>query len=141
MSIKFVRDGKEQQQWALPEDNYREESNLYSSINEHQTLHKDSWESKIHLRNNTIPLSLSMCSSLFLFFSLSPSLSSPFPNALSFHYIALLHHILTIHFNLTPFLFRHLHLKKVMAGTCLAVAYTVQVTSSLMRLIKLLSSN
>ena len=80
MSIKFARDGKEQQQWALPKDNCREESDLYSSINEHQTLHKDSWGSKIHLRNNTIPLSLSMYSSLFLFLSLSLSFSFvPFP--------------------------------------------------------------
>ena len=84
---------------------------MYLSINEQQTLHKDSRGSRIHLRNNIVPLSPSMCSSLFLFFSLSLSASSfppSFPNALSFHYIALLHCILTIHFYLTPFHFRHL---------------------------------
>ena len=76
MSIKSVRDGKEQQQWTLPEDNYRGESNLYLSINEQQTLHKDSWGSRIHLRNNIVPLSPSMCSFLFLSLSLSLSASS-----------------------------------------------------------------
>ena len=39
-SIKFVRGGKEQQQWVLPEDNYKEELGLYSKANEYQTLHK-----------------------------------------------------------------------------------------------------
>ena len=40
--------------------------------------------------------------------SLSLSLSLSLSNALSFHYITLLHRILTIHFYLTPLLFRHL---------------------------------
>ena len=38
--IKFVRGEKEQQQWTLPEDNYKEESGLYSKANESQALHK-----------------------------------------------------------------------------------------------------
>ena len=32
--IKFVRGGKEQQQWALPED-YKEELGLYSKANKY----------------------------------------------------------------------------------------------------------
>jgi len=38
--IKFVRGGKEQQQWALLEDSYKEESSFYSKANEYQDLHK-----------------------------------------------------------------------------------------------------
>ena len=49
-----------------------------------------------------------MHSSLFLFLSLSLYFFFPtLPNALFFHHIALLHRILTIHFYLTPLLFRH----------------------------------
>ena len=53
---------------------------------------------------------LPQCVLLYFSFSLSLCFFFPpsFPNALSFHYIALLHYILTIHFYLTPFHFRHL---------------------------------
>ena len=34
-SIKFVKGGKEQQQWVLLEDNYKEELGLYSKANEY----------------------------------------------------------------------------------------------------------
>ena len=54
---------------------------------------------------------LPQCVLLYFSFSLSLYASSfppSFPNALSFHYIALLHRILTNHFYLTPFHFRHL---------------------------------
>ena len=38
-SIKFVRGGKEKQQWDLLEDNYKEESGLFLEANEYQALH------------------------------------------------------------------------------------------------------
>ena len=52
-----------------------------------------------------------------------------------------LHHIFTIHFYLSFFDTCYLsHLKKIVEGTCLVVAYTIQATSSSMRLMKLLST-
>jgi len=38
--MKFVRGGKEQQQWVLPEDSYKEESSFYSETKVSQALHQ-----------------------------------------------------------------------------------------------------
>ena len=60
-------------------------------------------EARFAQKCDIVPLSPSMHSALSHLFFLPPS-----PNALSFHYIALFHRILTINFYLTPLLFQHL---------------------------------
>ena len=80
--------------------------------------------------NDIIPFLL-QCSSLYFFFS--PFSRSPFPVPPPLFIYLYLPHILTIHSYLTSFFFDTCylsHLKKMVAGICLVVTYTIQVTSS-----------
>ena len=99
--IKFVSRGKKQQ-WALPEDSYREESSLYLGTNECQALHNCSRGGWVCKKSRTVHSLLPMLFLLFLF-SFFPI---PFSNVLSFPYIPIppshLHHSFLP--NLLPFL-------------------------------------
>ena len=103
-TIKIVRGGKEQQLWVLPEDNYKEESGLYSEANEYQALHKCSRGVWVCIKSSTVHSFLSMFFLLFLF----SFFFIPFPMLFPFLIYLYLHHIFTIHFYLTSLLFWHL---------------------------------
>ena len=135
--IKFVREGKEQQQWILPKDSYKEESSLYSYTNEYQALHKCSRGDWVYIKSRTIHFLPSQCSS-FRLFPLFPPLFSMLSPFLIYLY---LHHIFTLHFYLTSNLFWHLlsFSSKEDGWRNLLNCYTIQVIFSSMRLIKLLS--
>ena len=102
--IKFVRGGKEQQQWALPKDSYREESSLYFGTNECQALHSYSRGGWVCIKLRTVHSLLPM---LLLLFPFSLFLI-PFPMFSSFLIYLYLHHISTIHFYLPSLLTWHL---------------------------------
>ena len=75
--IKFVRDGKEQQQWVQPKDLYKGESPFYSATNEYEVLYRCS-------RGDWV------CIKVVLFIFSSKSFSfCLFSNAPSFPYIPL----------------------------------------------------
>ena len=80
--MKFVRGGKEQQQWALPKDNYKEELCLYSETNEYKALYMCSQGDWVFIKSGTIHFLLPIFFLMFLF--------DPLSNDLSFHYIPLL---------------------------------------------------
>ena len=100
-SIKFVRGGKEQQQWALSKDSYKEELCLYSKTNEYKAPYRCSQGDWVCIKSGTIYFLLPMFFLLFLF----SLFLIPFPMLFPFIIYLYFHHIFTIHFYLPPSFF------------------------------------